>query len=145
VQKQQQERQLELIRAMNREAATAGGAAPDRAIEAEIQNMELAFRMQTEAPDLLGLKGESAETRELYGIGEPTTDDFGRACLLARRFAEKGVRWITVMHSTMAFGNLWDQHKDLKNGHQKNAESVDVPIPGCWPIFAAGECWKTRW
>jgi hypothetical protein len=114
---------------MNQEAASAVGPA-DRAIEAEIQNMELAFRMQTEAPDLLGLKGESAETRELYGIGEPTTDDFGRACLLARRFAEKGVRWITVMHSTMAFGNLWDQHKDLKNGHQKNAESVDVPIAG---------------
>jgi hypothetical protein len=131
LQKKHQERQLELIRAMNKEAAGGNGKAPaDRVIEAEIQNMELAFRMQTEAPDLLSFKGESPETREMYGIGEPVTDDFGRACLLARRFAEKGVRWITVMHSTMAFGNLWDQHKDLKNGHQKNAEAVDVPIAG---------------
>jgi hypothetical protein len=130
VQQAAQRRQLDLIRAMNREAAGGTKAPVDRVIEAEIQNMELAFRMQTEAPDLLSLKGESLETRELYGIGEPVTDDFGRACLLARRFAEKGVRWITVMHSTTAFGNLWDQHKDLSSGHRKNAESVDLPIAG---------------
>ncbi|HEX8912388.1 MAG TPA: DUF1501 domain-containing protein [Humisphaera sp.] len=121
-------RQLELIRAMNRDHADRTGL--DRAIEGEIQNMELAFRMQTEAPDLLSLAGESPETRRMYGVGEPVTDDFGRACLLARRFAERGVRWITVMHSTRAFGNLWDQHKDLYDGHRKNAEAVDLPIAG---------------
>jgi len=120
--------QLDLIRAMNRSHGDRTGV--DQAIESEIQNMELAFRMQTAAPDLLSLSGETAETRKLYGIGEPTTDDFGRACLLARRFAEQGVRWITVSHSTQAFGNLWDQHKDLYNGHKKNAEAVDVPIAG---------------
>lgn len=122
------QRQLDLIRALNADHVHRAGV--DIAIEAEIQNMELAFRMQTAAPDLLTLKGESEETRKLYGIGEPITDDFGRACLMARRFAEQGVRWITVLHSTMAFGNLWDQHKDLYNGHKKNAESVDVPIAG---------------
>lgn len=123
-----QTRQLELLRALNRDYADRTGL--DRAIEGDIQNMELAFRMQTAAPELLSFAGETDETKALYGMGEPLTDDFGRACLLARRFAERGVRWITVMHSTRAFGNLWDQHKDLYDGHRKNAESVDVPIAG---------------
>jgi hypothetical protein len=102
----------------------------ERALDAEIQNMELAFRMQTEAPDIMSLEGESQATMRLYGIGEPKTDDFGRACLLARRFAERGVRYITLMHSTRAFGNLWDQHKDLYEGHRGNAAAVDIPIAG---------------
>lgn len=123
-----QRRRLDLIQAMNAEHIARSGA--DAAIETEIQNMELAFRMQTEAPDLLSLKGESLETLEQYGIGEDKTDDFGRACLLARRFAEQGVRYITLMHSTRDFGNLWDQHKDLYDGHRNNAEAVDMPIAG---------------
>ena len=102
----------------------------DRALDAEIQNMELAFRMQTEAPQVMSLAGESQATMNLYGIGEPGTDDFGRACLLARRFAERGVRYITLMHSTRQFGNLWDQHKDLYAGHLGNALAVDRPIAG---------------
>jgi hypothetical protein len=92
--------------------------------------MELAFRMQTQAPEVLSLEGESETTKKLYGIGEDKTDDFGRACLLARRFVEKGVRYITVMHSTRQFGNLWDQHKDLYDGHRGNAAAVDLPIAG---------------
>jgi hypothetical protein len=121
-------RQLDFIQQMNKEHVAQRGA--DAAIEAEIQNMELAFRMQTEGPDLLSLKGETAATKALYGIGEEATDDFGRACLMARRFAERGVRYITLLHSTREFGNLWDQHKDLYEGHSKNAEAVDVPIAG---------------
>jgi hypothetical protein len=105
-------------------------AGQDRALDAEIQNMELAFRMQTEAPDIMSLDGETEATMRLYGISEPKTDDFGRACLLARRFAERGVRYITLMHSTRAFGNLWDQHKDLYEGHKGNAAAVDIPIAG---------------
>jgi hypothetical protein len=105
-------------------------AGRDAAVDAEIQNMELAFRMQSEAPEAMSLEGESEATRKLYGIGELKTDDFGRACLLARRFAERGVRYITLMHSTRAFGNLWDQHKDLYEGHRGNAAAVDLPIAG---------------
>jgi hypothetical protein len=119
---------LNFIQTLNRQHDQQAGS--DRALDAEIQNMELAFRMQTEAPELMNLDGESAATRALYGIGEPKTDDFGRACLLARRFAERGVRYITLMHSTMKFGNLWDQHKDLYEGHAGNAAAVDVPIAG---------------
>jgi hypothetical protein len=124
-----QRRKLDLLQAMNAEkAAHAAGA--NAAIEAEIQNMELAFRMQTEAPDLMDLSKESPATRAMYGVGEPKTDDFGRACLLARKFAEAGVRYVTVMHSTRQFGNLWDQHKDLYDGHRNNAAAVDLPIAG---------------
>ncbi|HWE01390.1 MAG TPA: DUF1501 domain-containing protein [Tepidisphaeraceae bacterium] len=120
--------ELDLVQAMNK--AHLLQSPDDRALEAEIQNMELAFRMQSQAPELMSLHGESAAVKALYGIGEEKTDDFGRACLMARRFAEKGVRYITLMHSTRAFGNLWDQHKDLYDGHRNNAAAVDVPIAG---------------
>jgi hypothetical protein len=119
---------LSFIEKLNHQHEAHVGA--DRALDAEVQNMELAFRMQAEAPDIMSFAGESQATRELYGVGEPKTDDFGRACLLARRFAERGVRYITLMHSTRAFGNLWDQHKDLYEGHKGNAAAVDVPIAG---------------
>ncbi|HZN69163.1 MAG TPA: DUF1501 domain-containing protein [Tepidisphaeraceae bacterium] len=124
-----QRRKLDLLQAMNAEKAKLAEGASE-AIEAEIQNMELAFRMQTEAPRLMDLDTEPREARRLYGIGQPRSDDFGRACLLARRFAEAGVRYITVNHSTRAFGNLWDQHKDLYEGHRNNAAAVDRPIAG---------------
>ena len=123
-----QRRQLDLLTAMNRERI--GQTAAEAAIEAEIQNMELAFRMQAEAPAAMNIDDESEATQALYGIGGERTDDFGRACLMARRFAERGVRYVTVMHSTRAFGNLWDQHKDLYDGHRNNAEAVDLPIAG---------------
>jgi hypothetical protein len=119
---------LSFIQKLNRQHEQQTGS--DRALDAEVQNMELAFRMQSEAPQIMSFEGESHATRELYGIGEPKSDDFGRACLLARRFAERGVRYITLMHSTRAFGNLWDQHKDLYEGHKGNAAAVDVPIAG---------------
>jgi hypothetical protein len=119
---------LSFIQKLNRQHEQQTG--DDRRLDAEMQNMELAFGMQTEAPDIMSLDGESESTRALYGIGEPKTDDFGRACLLARRFAERDVRYITLMHSTRAFGNLWDQHKDLYEGHKGNAAAVDLPIAG---------------
>ena len=96
-----QRRRLDLVQAMNREHLSRGGR--DGAIEAEIQNMELAFRMQTEAPDLLSLAGEDEATRKLYGIGETRTDDFGgRAC--CPRFRRAGRAVHTGMHSRRQFG-----------------------------------------
>lgn len=96
----------------------------------ELDEMELAFRMQTEAPDLLDVENESEATRKLYGMGEDHTDEFGRALLLARRFSEAGVRYITVNHATTRYGNLWDQHSELEKGHRGNANAVDKPIAG---------------
>jgi uncharacterized protein (DUF1501 family) len=93
-----------------------------------MNSFELAFRMQTEAPALEDISDESAATLSLYGLDEEKTQDFGRQCLLARRFAERGVRFIQVTHSDSAV--QWDQHSDLKVGHEKNAMEVDRPIAG---------------
>jgi hypothetical protein len=115
--------QLDMLKHMNEGQLRQTG--PDPALEGRIDAFELAFRMQTEAPDLMNFKGESEATLDLYGIGEKPTDDFGRQCLMARRFSERGVRFVQVSHSYK-----WDQHGDLKNGHTNNAAEVDKPIAG---------------
>lgn len=97
-------------------------------LEARIQSYELAFRMQTEMPRLQDLSLETQETQDLYGLNDKFTENFARQCLMARRFAEAGVRFIQVTHSD-AFVQ-WDQHGDLRKGHSKNAMEVDKPIAG---------------
>jgi Protein of unknown function (DUF1501) len=116
-----QRMQLDLLKQVNQRHLERSG--PDTALEGRIESFELAFRMQTEAPGLMNLSGETKETLALYGIGDERTDNFGRQCLLARRFAEKGVRFIQCTHSYK-----WDQHENLKKGHAKNAAEVDRPI-----------------
>jgi hypothetical protein len=118
-----QRRQLDLIGKLNTDHQRRAG--DDPRLEGQIANFELAFRMQSAAPELLDLRGESPETLKLYGIGDGPTDDFGRQCLLARRFAERGVRVIQCTHSYK-----WDQHSNLKADHEKNAKEVDKPIAG---------------
>jgi hypothetical protein len=115
--------QLDLLKEVNQAHLDRSG--PDPALEGRINAFELAFRMQTEAPGLMDLSGETKETLALYGIGDDRTDHFGRQCLLARRFAEKGVRFVQCTHSYK-----WDQHENLKKGHAKNALEVDKPIAG---------------
>jgi hypothetical protein len=121
-----QRRQLDLIQDMNRDALRK--ARQDSQLEGVIEAYELAFRMQAHAPKVLDLSKESKATLDLYGIGTEPTDDFGRQCLLARRFAEEGVRFIQISHSFSAAP--WDQHGNLKGGHEKNAAQVDKPIAG---------------
>ena len=118
--------QLDRLNTMNREHLAQAG--PEASLEARINSFELAFRMQTEIPKVEDLSGESAATRKLYGMDDPVTANFGRMCLMARRFAEAGVRFIQVTHSDNKV--QWDQHADLKNGHEKNAREVDLPIAG---------------
>ncbi|MFM7320795.1 MAG: DUF1501 domain-containing protein [Armatimonadota bacterium] len=98
---------------------------PDAALEGRIQSYELAFRMQRAAPEMQDLSGESKATRDLYGLDNPKTADFGRQCLMARRFSERGVRFVQVTHSYK-----WDQHGDLRRDHTSNAAEVDKPIAG---------------
>ena len=116
-----QQRQLEFIQTLNREHLKRAKA--DNQLEGVIESYELAFRMQTEAPKLTDISGESKATLDLYGIGQTPTDDFGRQCLLARRFAERGVRFIQVSHAFK-----WDQHNNLRRDHERNALEVDKPI-----------------
>ena len=91
-------------------------------LEGIIESYELAFRMQREVPRLMNLSTESQATLSAYGINEKATDDFGRQCLMARRFAEAGVRYIELCHSN------WDQHNKLKANLTRNCISIDKPI-----------------
>ncbi|ADB17766.1 protein of unknown function DUF1501 [Pirellula staleyi DSM 6068] len=116
-----QRQELDLLRHFNSSALERSG--PDSSLEARINSFELAFRMQAEVPDVQDISKETPETLALYGVDQPKTNNFGRQCLMARRFAERGVRFIQVTHSYK-----WDQHGGLKNDHQNNADEVDQPI-----------------
>ncbi len=121
-----QQKQLELLAEANREHLERSG--PDLVLEGRIDSFELAFRMQRAMPEVEDLSKETENTKRLYGLDNPVTANFGRQCLLARRFSERGVRFVQVTHSD-AFVQ-WDQHGDLRKGHAKNAREVDVPIAG---------------
>ena len=117
-----QRAQLDLLGEMNREHL--GRTGRDAALEARIESFELAFRMQTEAPEILDLAGETAATKRLYGLEDPSTASFARQCLLARRFSERGVRFVQVTHG------YWDQHDNRNRVHRRLAAEVDRPIAG---------------
>lgn len=116
-------KQIELLQRLNREHLERSGA--DSQIEGAIESYELAFRMQRTAPEVMNIELESESTQRLYGIDKKETENFGRQCLLARRLAEAGVRFIQV-----SSGNVWDQHGKLREGHAKNALATDQPIAG---------------
>jgi hypothetical protein len=122
-----QEGKLGLMRKLDRGLVKRNGA--DDKLEAAIANYELAFRMQTAVPDLMDLKGESDATKDLYGIDDQKTEIFGRQCLIARRLIERGVRFIELLCSNLGH-DRWDQHSNLKGGHEANARAVDKPIAG---------------
>ncbi|MDP6445470.1 MAG: DUF1501 domain-containing protein, partial [Pirellulaceae bacterium] len=118
--------QLDRLKAMNQQHLARTGV--DASLEARIESFELAFRMQTEMPKVEEIGGESAATLRMYGMDDPVTANFGRMCLLARRFAEAGVRFIQITHNDDKV--QWDQHANLKRDHEKNAREVDLPIAG---------------
>ncbi|MEX2214526.1 MAG: DUF1501 domain-containing protein [Phycisphaeraceae bacterium] len=124
-----QRNKLDLIRSLDRAALERTGR--DDGLESAIANYEMAYRMQSAVPELMDLAGESDATKELYGLNEKWggTQTFGRQCLLARRLVERGVRFIELTCPGGA-GDRWDQHSGLKEGHGKNALSVDRPIAG---------------
>ena len=117
-----QREQLDYVRQLNQQYLA--NSVQDAQMEGMIQSFELAFRMQTEAPDLFVFEGESEATRKLYGIGESSTDWFGRQCLLARRFAESGVRFIQVN------AGGWDHHGGIRKNLPRSASQVDKPVAG---------------
>ena len=116
-----QRKQLDLIQRMNREHQRV--EVVDSRLEARIQSYELAFRMQTEAPNAMDIANESAKVRGMYGIDGGPTDNFGRQCLMARRLVERGVRFVQCTH-----GYKWDAHAGLVSSHTSNALEVDRPI-----------------
>ena len=122
----QQREQLDLMAKLN--AGFNLTTSSSEVLESRLQSFELAYRMQTAMPEIQNLAGESRATRKLYGMNDPVTEDFGRQCLMARRFLERGVRFVQVTHSDSVV--QWDQHGNLYQGHTKNAAEVDRPISG---------------
>ena len=101
----------------------------DAELDARIKSYELAYRMQTSVPGVVDFEKETEATRKLYGFDQNETRPFGQQLLAARRFVERGVRFIQIMHGGGAAG-AWDQHSNLKSGHTKLAMQVDRPIAG---------------
>lgn len=101
----------------------------DAELEAVASSFELAWRMQHNAPDVLDVSKETAETHKLYGIGEKATDNFGRQCLMARRLCEAGVRYVQVTYGDNTANPAWDQHSNMPK-HADHAKAVDRPIAG---------------
>ncbi len=127
--------QVDFLQSLNRDhLANRGGASE---LEGVIESMELAFRMQASAPELLDLSQETPETLARYRVGKKLSvgtcrpTDFGRQCLLARRFAEAGVRFIELNHGG------WDQHKNHRRDLQANCETIDAPIAALLEDLAA--------
>jgi hypothetical protein len=126
-----QRSQLDYLKTLNE--MHAAEREEDSRLSARIQSFELAFRMQTEAPAAFDLAGEDKKTLEMYGVGDPATDHFGRQCLLARRLSERGVRMVQVYHtetSKRKSCQLWDQHGGLKAELTNNCMASDKPIAG---------------
>jgi hypothetical protein len=98
-------------------------------LDAAIANYELSFRMQTAVPELADLSKETEETHRLYGLDDKKTEVFGRQCLIARRLVERGVRFVELLCQNLGH-DRWDQHSNLKKGHEDNARAVDKPIAG---------------
>jgi len=111
------------------DAATKEKFGESDPLDAAIANYELAFRMQTAVPELTDIAKETEATQKLYGLDDPKTESFGRQCLIARRMVEKGVRFVELLCQNLGH-DRWDQHANLKKGHEDNARAVDKPIAG---------------
>jgi Protein of unknown function (DUF1501) len=115
-----QSAELDLLQTLNRETLRLDRSNPD--VEGVIESFDLAFRMQKEMPQVMDLARESEATKKLYGFDDAVTADFGRKCLLARRFAEAGVRFVEISHGD------WDHHFNLTTALAASCRSVDQPI-----------------
>ncbi len=122
LERSKQRRELDLLQEFNQSKLTREQHDPQ--VEGLIESFELGFRMQNEMPKVLDLSLESQTTRNLYGIGDPTTDDFGRKCLLARRMVEAGVRFVEINHGD------WDHHANIGTKLPASCASVDKPLRG---------------
>jgi len=120
----------ELLSRMNRRHLAERSS--DDALSARIRSYEMAARMQLAIPEVANLERETLATQDLYGLHRPQTADFGRACLLARRLIERGVRFVQLF-SGGSFGNPrinWDGHENVRQNHGQEAARIDQPVAG---------------
>src|SRR5207302_1305284 len=125
---ERQRGKLGLLRRLDQGILRRSGGADE--IESAIANYETAYRMQTAVPELMDIQGETAMTRRLYGLDAEyaPTRIFAAQCLIARRLVERGARFIELTCPNVN-GDRWDQHGQLRQGHENNALAVDQPIP----------------
>ena len=123
----EQQAQFGLIRRLNQ--IRAAQHPEDSALSARIKSYELAYRMQTSVPEVINFDDETLAMHQMYGLDNDVTKEFGQQLLAARRFVEKGVRFVKIMHGPGAAG-AWDAHGGLKANHTKLAAQVDKPIAG---------------
>jgi hypothetical protein len=122
---ERQRDKLDLLAALNR---TYGASRADNTeLDARIRAYELAYKMQSEAPQAVDLSKETEATKALYGMDAPETAVYGRNCLLARRLVENGVRFVQLYSGA---GSKWDSHSRLEENHTKLCRAVDKPIAG---------------
>lgn len=121
----QQRRVIDLAQSLNRRHF-AEHDQPDE-LAARIASYELAFRMQSAAPEAVDLRDETAETQSLYGLDDPATAEFGTRCLLARRLIERGVRFVQLYSGDT---NGWDAHNDVLKNHTEMCQRTDGPVAG---------------
>jgi len=117
---------IDFIRAINEK--NIPGEDPE--FSARISAYDTAFKMQTEAPEVFDISKEPQETLDLYGVGQPKTDDYGRRCLLARRLVEKGTRFVCVVSGGGSGDTEWDAHSNIEANHQMMASYTDKPVAG---------------
>lgn len=122
----QQRAELDALHWLNQKHLDAHPGATE--LEARIRAYELAFRMQTAAPELVDISNEPDHIHELYGLKQETTAGFGKQCLLARRFVEAGVRYTLLIHGVQIGRDSWDDHGNVEGGMRKHSKEVDQPI-----------------
>ena len=111
----------------------------ERSIESRIEQYEMAYRMQMSVPGAMDLSQEPARARERYGKDVEKPGSYAANCLLARRLAEQGVRFVQIYHPG------WDQHGGLKAGITQQCQETDQATAACCRTWRSGECWRTRW
>jgi len=126
VTREQRQRTLHLLRQLNESTLDPA----DQEFAARLNAYDLAFKMQTEAPAVLDLASEPPHILELYGVGQPKTNDYGRRCLMARRLVEQGVRFVCVVSGGGPGNMQWDAHNDIEENHLRKASETDRPIAG---------------
>jgi uncharacterized protein DUF1501 len=122
---EQQRSKLDLLAALNKRFGA--DKRDDTELDARLESYELAYRMQSAAPEAVDLAKESEATRTMYGLDDPATEKFGLNCLLARRLVERGVRFIELYSGS---GSGWDAHENIEANHSKMCKSTDRPIAG---------------
>ena len=121
---------LDSIQAANRRHAWGTGREIHDDLQSRIASYELAYHMQSAAPEAVDLRDEDEQTRRLYGLDRDQTRDFGTRCLLARRLVERGVRFVQLYAGGAHNDDNWDAHGDLELNHNRHAGRTDLPIAG---------------